>query len=291
MTCTPTWNAAAIDKTAALLAQTRPAYASLLRFYGPVFSAQARAIEKMSPKRIDVDKAALRIRQKEGFALIEPASFTIDLPSAQKLLGKICDLSMTVGENLGMAGKVLSLTMAEGVNLKPLFKDVLGGKERIQALAKEKDVPPNLLTVLLYLAIRPSVVGLAGQLADCLEENSNRRSSCPICGSAPILGELDANGGLWMHCSLCWHRWHGDRMVCLFCGHRNNDALEYLYSEKEPEYWVYLCGACLQYLKVVDTRQLQRMFIPPLEQVVSLHLDMLVTEKGYSHPLTETGVF
>ena len=80
-------------------------------------------------------------------------------------------------------------------------------------------------------------------------------------------------------------------MVCLFCGNRSSDALEYLFSEDEPEYRVYLCKECKHYLKVVDTRKLNRGFFAPLEQVVSLHLDMTASEKGYTHAMdggTET---
>ena len=74
-------------------------------------------------------------------------------------------------------------------------------------------------------------------------------------------------------------------MACLFCGNRSSDSLEYLFSEEEPEYRVYLCKACKHYLKVVDTRKLTRGFFAPLEQVVSLHLDMTAAEKGFVHAM------
>jgi hypothetical protein len=45
---------------------------------------------------------------------------------------------------------------------------------------------------------------------------------------------------------------------------------------------------CRRYLKVVDTRKMVRSFYPPLEQVASLHLDMLAAEKGYSHAVAST---
>ena len=72
-------------------------------------------------------------------------------------------------------------------------------------------------------------------------------------------------------------------MACAFCSNSDSASLEYAYSDDEPEYRLNLCAKCRQYLKVVDSRKLDRRFYPPLEQVVSLHLDLLAAEKGFHH--------
>ena len=74
-------------------------------------------------------------------------------------------------------------------------------------------------------------------------------------------------------------------MRCPFCSQTKVSSIDYLYSDDEPEYRVNLCAGCNRYLKVVDTRKMMRRFYPPLEQVASLHLDMLAAEKGYAHTL------
>ena len=53
-----------------------------------------------------------------------------------------------------------------------------------------------MLSLLLYLAVKPSVEAGARQLAARLTGSQQNRSSCPVCGSAPIIGELDAEGDL-----------------------------------------------------------------------------------------------
>ena len=288
MTSVPLQDSAAIEKIVVQLVESRPAYASLLGFYGPVFTAQARAMEDAFSTPINVEEESLRMRQQEGFALIEPASFPIDFRAAEKLLVTICHLAIGVGEKLGKAGNALSLAVAEGIDVEDMFRDVLEKNGCIQIFAQDKDVPLDMLSLLLYLAIRPSIEAGARQLATRLREDGGSRSNCPVCGSAPILGELDADGNQWIHCSLCWHRWPAARMTCLSCGNRSRDSLEYFYSETEPEYRVYLCKDCGHYLKVVDTRQLTRGFLAPLEQVVSLHLDIKAAENGYSHAMGRT---
>jgi len=285
MTQTPLWDAAAVDKAVTQLTGNRPAYASILGFYGPVFAAQIEAAARTSPAAIGVDDSILKMKVKEGFSLVTPGDFTIDMLAAENLLAEVCSIAAVSGEKLSGAGKALALAMAEQASLEDLFHDVLDSKGRVDALAEESDVPADMLSLLIYLSIRPSVENGSRQLAEYLEENANGRGGCPICGSAPIIGELDADGRLWVHCSLCGHRWPVERMVCLFCSNRDSASLEYQYSENEPEYRLYLCNECRHYLKVVDTRKLERVFFPPLEQVVSLHLDMMASEKGFTHVL------
>ncbi|WP_319522323.1 formate dehydrogenase accessory protein FdhE [uncultured Desulfosarcina sp.] len=285
MTQPPLWDAAAVEKAVAQLTASRPAYASILGFYGPVFAAQIQAAVHTAPAAIALDDSVLKMKVKEGFSLIAPTDFTVDTPEAEKLLAEVCAIAAVSGEKLSGAGKELALAMAQRESLEDLFRDVLDNKGRLDALAEKSDAPADMLALLLYLSIKPSIESGSRQLATYLEVNANGHGNCPICSSAPIIGELDADGRLWVHCSLCGHRWPVERMVCLFCGNRDSASLEYLYSENEPEYRVYLCNACRHYLKVVDTRKLERVFFPPLEQVVSLHLDLMASEKGFTHVL------
>ena len=285
MTSEQLWDAAAVEKAVAQLTAKRPAYASILGFYGPVFAAQIKAAVQTSPAAIAMDESILKMKTKEGFSLIAPADFTIDLPAAEKLLADVCSIAAVSGEKLSGAGKALAQALTEKKSLEDLFLDVLDNKGCLDALAEKIDVPADVLSLLLYLSIKPSIESGSRQLAESLEENADGHGNCPICSSAPIIGELDADGRLWVHCSLCGHRWPVERMVCLFCDNRDSASLEYLYSESEPEYRVYLCNECRHYLKVVDSRKLERVFFPPLEQVVSLHLDLTASEKGFTHIL------
>ncbi len=283
MTSHPLWDAAAVERAVAQLAAIRPAYEAMLGFYGPVFAAQAHAADKTFPGEIPVDRALLEMKSNEGFSLIEPTTFTVDVPAAEKLLVQICDIAIRSGEKLGAAGEALTRAVREGVAMTGLFADVLEDKGRIADFARTVDVSPEMISLLLYLAVKPSVEAGARKLAVRLTGSPKNQGNCPVCGSKPIIGELDAEGRQWSHCGLCWHRWPATRMACPFCNNRDSASLEYLYTDDEPEYRVNLCGGCRRYLKVVDTRKMDRRFYPPLEQVASLHLDMLAAEKGYAH--------
>jgi FdhE protein len=286
MTSPLPWDAAAIKQLASQLTTLRPAYAAIIDFYAAVFALQVQSAEDISPAAIRLDPEVTRMKSDQGFAVIEPASFTVDTPVAEHLLIRICEIAAGSGEKLGAAGEALLGAMDEGVALDGLFNDVLDDQGRINDLARTMDVPPEMVSLLLYLAIKPSLEAGARQLSSHLPEAPQpNRGSCPICSSPPIIGELDSEGRHALHCGLCWHRWPVKRMLCPFCSQAEGASVEYLYSDDEPEYRVNLCGGCRCYLKVVDTRKMTRRFYPPLEQVASLHLDMLAVEKGYVHAL------
>jgi FdhE protein len=288
MSISPVWDASSVEQAVAHVAARRPAYASILGFYGPVFAAQADAAPHTCPAAIPVDDDAVKMRTAEGFSLIEPAAFMVDTPAAERLLVKICRIAALSGEKLGGAGTALARAMTEGVAVDAFFGSVLDGSGRIGDFAKTMDVPPDMLSLFFYLAVKPSLEAGVRQLAASLAGSEENRRSCPVCGSAPIIGELDAEGRQWLHCGFCWHRWPLKRLACPFCSNRDSASLEYIFSDDEPEYRVNLCGGCRRYLKVVDTRKIERGFYPPLEQVASLHLDLMAAEKGYTHAVAST---
>jgi FdhE protein len=263
------------------LIAVRPAYASILGFYGPVFVAQLEAAAETSPAAIDIDASLLEMKSKEGFSLIEPAAFPIDLPAARNLLRKICHIAASSGKKLKGTGQALLEAMDAGLVADDCFGEALLEKGQLSSLADQLAVAADMLSLLIHLAARPSVEKGARRLAGRLAGNQADRNNCPICGSVPIIGELDHEGRQWLHCGRCWHRWPARRLACPFCNNRDSDNLEYIFSADEPEYRVNLCGECRRYVKVVDVRKIDRCFYPSLEQVASLHLDMLATENGY----------
>ena len=264
----PTLDAAAIEAAAAHLATVRPAYASILGFYGPVYAAQLESAAETSPAEIDIDDSLLRMKSKAGFALIEPADFPIDMPAARRLLIKICRIAAASSEDIAHTAQALFEAMQSDRVADDCFAEALSENGGVPSLAGQLGVPADMLGLLFYLAVKPSVEKGARQLADRPAAHLEAPNDCPVCGRPPVIGELDHDGKQWLHCGLCWHRWPVARLTCPFCDNRDSGSLAYAFSESEPEYRVNLCDRCRRYVKVV-------------EQVASLHLDMLAAEKGY----------
>jgi len=47
---------------------------------------------------------------------------------------------------------------------------------------------------------------------------------------------------------------------------------------------MHLCGKCHQYIKTIDFRKIEESD-PVLEDLATLHLDVLATQKGYKRPV------
>jgi FdhE protein len=71
------------------------------------------------------------------------------------------------------------------------------------------------------------------------------------------------------------------RLICAFCGNTDQESLRYLYSESEKGYRIDVCGKCKKYLKTVDSREISHEIVPVVEDIATLHLDMVAEEEGY----------
>jgi FdhE protein len=174
-------------------------------------------------------------------------------------------------------------------NIDPvrLFEDLLAEKETcfkefVDAFNVEKEV----LTFLAYNSIKPSIAHCAQQLSGYLRpDHAWEKGYCPICGSQPGLAALEHDGGRFLFCHVCWHKWQVQRIFCPFCENKDAKTLGYFYSNEEKENRVDTCSHCQQYIKTVDTRKIDRPFYPSLEQVATLHLDMKAEEAGFKNPV------
>ena len=61
--------------------------------------------------------------------------------------------------------------------------------------------------------------------------------------------------------------------------------MHYFFSEEEEAYRVDLCDQCRGYIKTVDSRKLEYEPDLDLEDVVTIHLDILAVERGYQRPV------
>ena len=81
-------------------------------------------------------------------------------------------------------------------------------------------------------------------------------------------------------CSCCGCQWKIDRLSCSVCGSREQGALHYFCGEGEDACRIDLCDTCHHYIKTIDYRSLEESD-PSLEDLATLHLDVLAARKGY----------
>jgi FdhE protein len=108
--------------------------------------------------------------------------------------------------------------------------------------------------------------------------------SCPICGSAPVVGVLREEGHgarRRLVCGLCLTEWDYVRVACVKCDERRFEALPVFSAEQFPHARVDACDACRSYLKTIDATKDGRA-IPVVDDLATVALDLWAREQGYS---------
>jgi FdhE protein len=103
---------------------------------------------------------------------------------------------------------------------------------------------------------------------------------CPICASAPVAGLVFGDGLRYVTCSLCAAEWHLTRVVCANC--RSTEGISYFAIEGDPgAAKAEACEQCRTYLKLFYLEKAPGAE-PFADDVATLSLDLLMSEKGYS---------
>lgn len=272
-----------VKEAVAWVKKSKPMYAEILDFYGRVFDAQEDCKGRIRLTSISEEQLSLKSRQESP--LMDLDGFVYDEKESVHLFMTICDLAGESNPKLSASAKVI-LNAVKGP-LKPveLFSGLLKGNEVLfEHIAQELEIEKQVLGYITYNSLNPSLCLCADQLSAYLNNRSEPwlQGYCPICGSGPILSILENDGGRKLVCSFCWHLWSAKRIYCPFCDSSQDRDLHYFYSEEEKGARVDLCDRCKKYIKTLDTRKMDRLIYPPLEDISNLHLDIRAREMGFA---------
>ncbi len=267
------------------LKKKRPGYGEILGFYQKIREAQDDAKASSRIDSIKLKEEWKKLLAKEGFSLIQKEDFPVDVEASIKLLQSICRIAKEA--NPHMAGQMRKIEEAidnKKLDVKRLFKK--GSKEKkVERVADEFGLDKKVFSFLIQSSIRPSIEAAVEQLRSELNSETWLKGYCPICGSLPSLSLLKEEvGKRYLLCSYCGFEWRIDRLFCPFCNNKDQESLHYLFAEGEEAYRIDLCDKCHQYIKTIDYRNLAESD-PVLEDLATLHLDILASQKGYKRPI------
>ena len=112
------------------------------------------------------------------------------------------------------------------------------------------------------------------------------RGHCPFCGGAAWISSRkstsDADGGFrYLGCSLCGLEWNYGRISCPACGEEDPHKLPIFRSDAHKTVRLETCETCRRYVKSIDLT-LDARPIPPVDDLVSLSMDLWAVEEGYT---------
>lgn len=183
------------------------------------------------------------------------------------------------------AGQIRRVVEQKQLHLPPIWSALAAGDHAFIELAThELKLEAELLRTLAQTSLKPALRAWAAGFKGKVDLNEWRRGQCPVCGSPAALAEIQGKeGARHLRCGMCGADWSYPRLKCAFCASENYRSLGYLTVEGEEEkYNLQTCDACQHYLKVVVTFEPTPVDLLPVEDLATLHLDLIATERGYS---------
>ncbi|NOY13324.1 MAG: formate dehydrogenase accessory protein FdhE [Deltaproteobacteria bacterium] len=264
------------------LRKIRPQYGEIYDFY----QGLCTFLQEMPSAwfACTVDLEAWQPRRQAGFPLLSRETLQFDEAGVRAflflLIDRLIDLGRQGAEELQCFKQALendALSAAE-LLLACLEKD----RAPVEKAATQLELPAALLEYVLSTTLAHGLQQwLAGQPEIRFEDWSE--GYCPICGGIPVMGELSGETGKKrLHCSLCATAWEVVRMKCSYCGNDETDSLEYFTAEGDVGYRVDICRKCSCYLKVVDSREVGDGLPMDVEDLNTMHLDLLAQREGFA---------
>lgn len=140
----------------------------------------------------------------------------------------------------------------------------------------------DLIGFFLEESLRPAMELTAKRYAAIVSKSGWAEGYCPVCGKEPKIGSLkEEEGRKFLFCNQCGTEWLFRRIKCPFCGNEEQKNLSYFTVNSDERYRVDVCDACKRYVKIIDLRNSNKDPDLDVEDIATLHLDMLANEEGY----------
>jgi len=263
------------------LMRQRPAAKAALEAFREI----ALFMEKTTPmaQPVHVDQQVRHIQRQEGFPLFSREDLPVDLTAASDLLKRFLEhLSQAKRDDANGLKKALEQAVEDKDWSANLFRLILKQDEKgLADMAAAVDLDPSVLLFLGKTALRPSLNILRDTVQESVDKNLWDQGYCPLCGSQPDMACFERNGKRSLHCELCGEEWPYPRIKCPFCNTEDQEKLGYFEPEEEEGFRVYFCRECRRYIKTIDKKVFEEAAPLELENLTTLHLDLLANEKGF----------
>jgi len=263
------------------LIEERPLAGEVLAAFRDLAALMAKETPKIN--EASVDERLQGIKKEEGFPLFARADLPVDLGSAAALLEKFLT-TLQVKERPDREGLQLALLASRNDDTwsREVFTAVLKNDDTaLVGIAGDVHLEAQALKFLVQIALTPSIHALRDFYAPQIDTETWDHGYCPFCGSLPSISFLDKTSKRYMHCELCGLEWRFPRLKCPFCNNDDHKKLGYFDVENQEGLRVDFCRQCGRYIKTVDKRIFEKAGPMELENLATLHLDILAAKEGF----------
>lgn len=267
-----------------------PHYTELLDILEEILILREENRRRLTREVFPVNPALVNAKMTGGLPLIDFSVPIADLTEPRDYFLALLEIAekRAPGETAEMARKIRAGEISfgdliyESFNPPPL--DELAEAEGEAEGAEEAEAVNSFDLVELFIeeSLRPALEAVVERYGDAVRRTEWLEGYCPICGREPKIGEIrDDEGGRYLFCNQCGFEWHYRRIKCPFCGNEEQQTLAYFTIEEDDRYRVDVCNECKRYIKIVDFRESREKADMDVEDIATLHLDMLANDEGY----------
>lgn len=258
-----------------------PEYAAITPLFVAVYE-YVSGKESQTGITIDVSKINHAERTGNGFPLISPAELIIDREALIVfLMGVISVLEKQGTEGADALDRIAQALSSGQLSPDPLILAILERRRApLDEAALQLDVPGPLLEYLFEIPLKTALelcaAGFSEEVFADWQENI-----CPVCGARPGMSELKGDEGRRrLSCSACFYTWQFKRLKCPSCGCEDVEKLSYFTAGDGPTR-VDTCKACSRYIKTRDSRKGDSDVPLEVEDLLTIHLDLLASKEGF----------
>ena len=272
-------------------AQNKPEYATII----PLFVELYQYLEIAGGDTgINFTVSAERLREKRehGFPLLAHDSLSVDTVVCTTFLKGALYVLSQAGREGGPELEKIGKTLENGtLPLHAVFRSILErDRTTMDAVAEATGVPAPLLEYVCEIPLKAALeqfsAGVSAEVCDGWQEGY-----CPVCGARAGMAELSGEEGRrFLSCSACTFRWAFKRLQCPYCGNDEVETLSY-FMAGEGSTRVDTCSACSRYIKTRDSRKGNGDMPLDVEDLLTMHLDLLAAREGFERGQSLNSVF
>lgn len=269
------------QERARVLKKKWPAYGPLLDFYVAVAEAQDAARDKLKKFGEDAEPGDGAGRAEANSVQPRSLEATIDISAAQEFFMELCELAKQQNDHLSSQAIIIRSHHESGALDLPALLEKGTDASEIAAVAKRIGVSEIVLAFLISNSLKPFLEASRDQVLKQQDFSNWKKVHCPVCGAPPSLSVIKGDPALrYSQCSQCSCQWQVDRTACSVCGSDEKDTRSYFHGEGQSVHRIDVCDTCNHYIKTINLADLEDID-PGLEDLASLHLDVVASEKGY----------
>jgi FdhE protein len=264
-----------------------PHYNEILDILGEILIVREEYRNNLKDSIFSVDENIIAQKMEGGLPLIDFAGGNFDLTRPREYFNSL--IAIAERKMPEDAKSIVDIIRDQKFDWEKMIKasfdhveDETAADNRQKLADAEDDL--DLIDLFVEESLRPELEYVADKYSKTVAKFGWTEGYCPICGKEPKIGEIrgEEEGKRYLFCHQCGYKWNFRRIKCPFCGNEEQQSLAYFAVEGEERYHVDVCNKCRRYIKTIELSQAAGEINLDVEDIATLHLDMLAYEEGYN---------